>query len=110
VSVQSDPKRLDLRVSPESGLAPLDTEIIFEGNFIFAEPISVTYTGPGMIDFLQKTEPDVFPVKVIVPGIYYFTGTAKDASGVSYSDTVALLAVDRTALDELLQEKWNGME
>ena len=110
ITVLFEPKRLDLRASLESGLAPMETKIIFESNFSIAEPISISYTGPTTVEFHEISDPDVFQVKVATPGIYYFKGTAKDTSGDSYTDTVAILAVDRTALDALLQAKWNGMK
>jgi len=110
VTLEPQPKRLDLRSVPKSGLVPFETEIITDSNFELAEAVSVSYMGPDELDSFLVTGDDVLTAQASVPGIYYFTGTARDQSGTGYDDMVAVLAVDRAALDALLQAKWSGMK
>lgn len=49
-------------------------------------------------------------MEVSTPGIYIITADVTDADSNVYSDSYAVLAMDRTALDAMLQGKWEGMK
>lgn len=110
LNVQPEVKQIELTAVLESGLAPLQTEIRVDGNFTFSEPAQLAYSGTGAVEYLPTTEPDTFTVKMTEPGLYTFTATAKDDLGTAHTDTIAILAQDRTQLDVLLKTKWNGMK
>jgi hypothetical protein len=87
----------------------METDIRIDGNFPFAGPTNLSYTGPGQVEYLTSNA-ESYTVRMTVPGLYYFSGTAQDELGDSYTDTIAILAFERTFLDTLLQAKWNGMK
>ncbi|MHB1348851.1 MAG: carboxypeptidase regulatory-like domain-containing protein [Desulfobulbaceae bacterium] len=110
VTVLPGPKQVNLVAMLESGLAPVQTDVRVDGNFPFAEPVKLSYSGPGNVEYLPNTDPNTFTVKMTEPGLYTFTGEAKDDLGTTHTGTIAILAMDRAQLDTLLQAKWNGMK
>ena len=109
VSSQADQKYIRAIPVFESSIAPMETRIRVDGNFAFANVPTLSYSGPGAVEFLTCAEPDTFNVGMTEPGIYYFTADVQDDLGTVYTDTVAVLAMDRAVLDALLSNKWNGM-
>ncbi len=43
-------------------------------------------------------------------GVYYPTITVTDDQGMTYADTIAIVVINQTDLDALLQAKWNAMK
>lgn len=109
VTVRSEPKRVALSASLESGLTPMTTDLNISSNFMVAGLTNLAYSGPGTVEYLSAAD-GLYSVKMTTPGLYHFTGTAKDELGDSYTDTVAILAMDKAVLDAFLQEKWKGMK
>jgi hypothetical protein len=108
-TVQSATKQVEIFASRKSGLAPMETDISLSTNFTIAGSTNLSCSGPGTVEYLASSQGS-YTVRMTVPGIYYFTGTAHDDLGDSFTDDIAILALDRTALDALLQAKWNGMK
>ena len=100
---------VELFSSRESSLAPLETNILVDGNFTFVGSTRLTYSGPGTVDFLSIDEGS-YSVRMTVPGMYIFTGTADDEFGNSYTASIGVLVLDKTILDTLLRNKWNKMK
>lgn len=103
-------KQVELVAVLESGLAPLQTDVRVDGNFPFAEPVKLSYSGPGTVEYLPNSESNNFTVKMTQPGFYTFTGEAKDELGTTHTGSIVILAMDRAQFDTLLQAKWNGMK
>lgn len=110
VTVQS--AQNSIRVIPllESGIDPLETTLRIDGNFTFATLPTLSYVGPGPVEYLTSTEPDTFNVRMTTPGFYSFTAEVLDDQGGVYTDTVIVSVVDKVQLDALLQAKWQGMK
>jgi plastocyanin len=91
----------------EAANAPLETALRIDGTFSIDDS-ALNYAGPGTIDFLE-TEADAYRVGMVDEGIYYFTAEAIHDT-VTYADTVAIVVVDGSALDALLQQRWADMK
>lgn len=109
VTVQPQPKQVDLAASLESSLAPMQTDIRMTADFTVTGQTNLSYSGPGPVEYLAISN-DTYTVRMTEPGLYIFTGTAKDELNNEYTDTLAILAMDKTVLDALLQSKWEGMK
>ncbi|MFZ2629950.1 MAG: hypothetical protein WA081_10805, partial [Desulfosalsimonadaceae bacterium] len=102
----SDYIRLD--ASQEAGLPPLETELYVSGSFSLTTPAVINSSGPGPVYFIESVV-DRFKVSLPVAGIYYFTATAKNSNNETFTDTIAVVALDRNAMSTMLRAKWNGM-
>jgi plastocyanin len=91
----------------EAANAPLETALRIDGTFSIDDS-ALNYAGPGTIDFLE-TEADAYRISMVDEGIYYFTAEAIHDT-VTYADTVAIVVVDGSALDALLQQRWADMK
>lgn len=68
----------------------------------------ISYTGPAAA-VLNLISPEEFSLEVSTAGLYIITAEVTDAESNVYSDSYAILAMDQTVLDNLLQGKWEGM-
>lgn len=111
VKVYMEPGRDDLTIKaqPESGIAALETNLKVESSFDIGNP-SFSYSGPGVVEFLENTETDQYAIKMSTPGLYTIAVEVTDDDGRLFIDTVAVLVIDGEMLDGLLKEKWNGMK
>jgi hypothetical protein len=91
----------------EAANAPLETALRIDGTFSIDDS-ALSYAGPGTVDFLE-TGADAYRVGMVDEGIYYFTAEAIHDT-VTYMDTIAIVVVDASALDALLQQKMGGYE
>jgi plastocyanin len=91
----------------EAANAPLETALRIDGTFSIDDS-ALSYAGPGTVDFLE-TGADAYRVGMVDEGIYYFTAEAVHDT-VTYMDTIAVVVVDASALDALLQQKWTDMK
>jgi plastocyanin len=91
----------------EAANAPLETALRIDGTFSIDDS-ALNYAGPGTIDFLE-TGADAYRASMVDEGIYYFTAEAIHDT-VTYADTVAIVVVDGSALDALLQQRWADMK
>jgi VCBS repeat-containing protein len=60
------------------GVAPFETMLTIRG---MLQVPSITYTGPGTIEYLPKNNDDEYPIRITSEGIYRFTAEAPDAQG-----------------------------
>ena len=93
---------------PESGISPLESTLRIEASFNLRNP-SVTYTGPGSVEFVSNPNPSEYLVRISAPGLYAFTVQVADQEDNAYTDTVTVQVMDLASLDLLLRAKWNGM-
>jgi len=99
---------IGLTADEYSGVAPFETELEVEGEFQFTDA-SITYTGPGDVEFIDNPDEDEYTVRITTPGMYYFTAEVEDAGNNIYTDTIAIEVMDQSQLDALLTAKWEGM-
>ena len=92
----------------ESGISPLETTLRIDGSFSFTES-SLTYTGPGEVEFLESTSEEC-RVRMTVEGVYYFTAEVTNGQSIAYTDTIAVVVLNQAELDALLRAKWEGMK
>jgi len=97
-----------ITVDEESGVTPFEATLKVEGTFSFTES-ELTYTGPDEVEFLENPNENEYTVRIITPGLYFFTAEV-DHEGTTYTDTIALLAMDQGELDALLKAKWEAMK
>jgi hypothetical protein len=109
LDAQQAERYIRITANAESGAPVFETTLKVDGSFNFTDQ-AISYSGPGVVEFLTGTEENSYPISISTPGIYYFTVTAMDESGNSYSDTMAIVVVDEAALDGLLRAKWAGMK
>ncbi|MBW2039963.1 MAG: hypothetical protein JRI46_10320 [Deltaproteobacteria bacterium] len=100
---------IKLEADPESGVSPLETMLRIEGSFSFTES-SLTYTGPGEVEILENPSPEEYRVRITTEGIYEFTAEVMDEQNNAYTDTTAIVVLDRAELDAMLKAKWEGMK
>mgnify|MGYP000246035410 CR=1 FL=1 len=98
-----------LTADTESGIVPFDTTLTLEGSFTFINP-SITYTGPGTVEFPDNQNENEYTVRMTVPGIYYFTASAEDGHNNTCRDTIAIEVMDKDQLDDLLRDRWDRMK
>lgn len=92
----------------KSGIAPLEVMLRIDGSFSITES-SLNITGPVQPEIISST-PEEYTVKITVEGIYYFTATATGPDGLTYQDTIGIVVLNRTQIDNLLKGKWEGMK
>jgi hypothetical protein len=97
-----------LTTDTESGTAPLETTLKVVGSFSFTES-SITCIGPGQVEFPENPIENEHTVKMTTPGVYYFTAEVTDTENNTYTDTIAIQALDKAELDAFLRAKWEGM-
>lgn len=107
VSPQSDYLRMTANL--ESGIAPFETVLRIDGSFSAVSP-TLSYLGPGNADLSGCTSNDACEVKISTEGTYTFTVSASGPGGMTYQDSVTITVQSKTALDTLLQAKWNEMK
>jgi hypothetical protein len=98
---------INLSASTESGISPLEATLTIESSLDLTNA-SLTYTGPGEIEFLSQTAGE-YKVKLTAEGIYHFT-VSIDSGNTSYQDSVALVVLSEMELDALLRAKWESMK
>lgn len=92
----------------ELGIAPLEAILKIDGSFSITES-SLNITGPVQPEIISSS-PDEYTVKMTVEGIYYFTTAATGPDGLTYQDTIGIIVLNRTQMDNLLKRKWEGMK
>lgn len=92
----------------ESGIAPLEVSLRLEGTFSITES-NLNITGPVQPEMLSSS-PEEYIIKLIAEGIYYFTASVTGPDDIVYQDTVAIIVLNRTQMDNLLKAKWDGMK
>ena len=100
---------IGVSANSESSISPLETMLEVDGSFSFAQS-TISYTGPGTVEFLDSTNPNEYNIKMTTPGIYFFTAEVTDDQSNTYTDTIAIVVLDQAQLDALLKAKWDGMK
>jgi len=95
---------IGVTANTESSVSPLETMLEVDGSFSFAQS-SISYTGPGTVEFLDSTNPNAYNIKITTPGIYFFTAEVTDDQSNTYTDTIAAVVLDQAQLDALLRGK-----
>jgi hypothetical protein len=108
VTADTTQSYITLSAGSKTGVSPLETLLSMDGSFPVTGP-QLNFSGPGQVEFLSNSE-EGFKVRMSTTGVYYFTASAVDETGTSYTDTVAVQVLDKTVLDTLLKSKWNGMK
>jgi len=91
----------------ESGISPLEVFLRIDGTFS-VDTSSISVTGPAQPEFLESTA-DEYRVRMTTEGIYYLTANVTGPDGIVYQDTIGIVAMNRTELDNLLRNKWISM-
>ncbi len=99
-----------LNANIESGIAPLESYFTVSTSI----PNSVAkydfdYEGDSVIDYTGATFEDI-SVIYSTEGVYYPTITVTDSQSNTYTDTIAIVVLNVTELDALLQAKWSAMK
>ena len=98
---------IQLTANPESGIAPLEVTLKIDGSFSITNS-TITYTGPAQPEFLSSSA-DEYRVRMTLEGIYYFIVSVTGPDSNVYQDTIAVIVLNASQLDTLLQAKWNAM-
>jgi hypothetical protein len=111
VTLYREATEVSLRLTADtlSGLAPFETTLQLEGN----APITastLTVTGPGNAEVVPGLDPTTYLVRLTAVGLYVVNAAASDAAGNQYTHSLALLVMDRIALDMALRARWDGMK
>ena len=101
---------ISITANTESGISPLETTLRVDGSFSFTEEPTITYDGPGQVEFLESPTDNEYKVRITTEGIYYFTAEVMDDESNTYADSVAIVVLDKEELDALLKAKWGGMK
>lgn len=94
--------------NPDSGLSPRKTFFPIDGSFSIADSI-VTCADPAAADFIEVSH-DAHTALITGEGFYFFTAAVLSPQGRHLTDMTAVLLVDQTAIDALLQARWNSMK
>ena len=109
-TAQTTIPHVTLRANIESGIAPLTT--YFSVSTSIPNAVSnyeMDYEGDGVIDYTGATFEDI-NFTYTTEGIYYPTVTVTDDQSITYTDTIAIIALNEADLDALLRAKWEGMK
>jgi hypothetical protein len=108
VDAETEGDYIMITADDESGTSPLETTLRIEGSFSFTEEPSISYDGPSVVE-LDGPVDNEYKVSITTEGIYYFTAEV-DYQGENYTDTIAVVVLNKAELDALLRAKWNGMK
>ncbi len=92
----------------ESGIAPLEVILRVDGSFSIEES-NLNITGPTQPEIVSSS-PDEYTIRIIAEGIYYITANVTGPDDILYEDTIAIVVLNKTQLDRLLRNKWEGMK
>ncbi len=110
VTAEDSNRYVKLSADTESGLAPLDTTLRVSATFPGEGAPVFSGLAPGDVGYTDTDTSKNVNISMSQAGIYVFTAELSDTDGNVYSDTVAILLMDRQQLDTLLQAKWSGMK
>ena len=115
VSAHTTGDYITLTSNPASGIPPLDFTLNLTKTYT-SNGYSFSYIGPGTVANMgDDTSLMQFKRRITTePGLYYITAddtqTLDSGATITYSDTIAVMADDRTHLDTKLKAKWDGMK
>jgi YVTN family beta-propeller protein len=102
-------EHIKLTANITSGLPPVSTYFYVSANV----PYSITgyqmdYEGDGVIDS-EGTNFETLSHEFTSEGTFYPTITVTDGQGNIYSDTIAIIMLNKGEIDALLKGKWEGI-
>jgi hypothetical protein len=110
VSVDSNAPRIELSVTPESGLVPMKATLKAD---LFlpaaATDSSLSWTGP-LAPTVTKISLAEYSLDISTSGVYSFTYTATAEGGTDYQQEIIINALSLTEMDNRLKAKWNGLQ
>jgi hypothetical protein len=92
----------------ESGIIPLEITMKIDGSLSIPNS-TISVTGPAQPEFIESVA-DEYEVRMTVEGIYYFIASVTGPDSNVYQDTIAIIALNQTELDNMLRGKWEGMK
>lgn len=98
-----------LRSDAESDISPFETTLRLDSSFTFTQDPSITYTGPGTVEFLDSSEDNEYKIRMTTEGVYHLTAEVRDVQDNIYTDTISIQVFDKAQLDVLLTAKWEEM-
>jgi sugar lactone lactonase YvrE len=98
---------VDLRVLPQSGLAPLTVRFALAGTG--GATISLDANDNGTIDFTGSTLADQ-PFTYAQPGLYFPLATLTDTRGTQITARAIVQVYDRPRIDAFFKAKWSAMK
>ncbi len=101
---------LKLSAYADSGVAPLETTLKIDCTFAVAGQPSLSYTGPGNVEFLNSAVDGEYKVKMTTEGVYYFKAEAANSVNTVFKDEVAIIVFNESEQDAQIKAKWNGMK
>jgi hypothetical protein len=111
VTCQPAANYIELISDMASGLAPLTVNFRIEAPFIMTSATTeASATGPAALDSITFTDSEHFTALASTPGLYVVTARVTEPGGAVYTDSAAILAMDKATLDALLKGKWNNMK
>jgi hypothetical protein len=100
---------IELSSNIESGIAPLTANFSASTSSVTPASYQLDYEGDGVVDYTGTTFENISHIYT-TEGIFYPTVTVTDNQGNTYSDTIAITVMNKTEIDTLLKEKWEGMK
>ncbi len=98
---------ITLEAGESSGVSVFEAVLTVDSLFS-SENQTVTYTGPGQVQFLESTDEKEYRIRVADEGVYFFTVEVADGTAV-YRDTVGIVVHSEAEIDALLRSKWEDM-
>jgi YVTN family beta-propeller protein len=98
---------ITLSANDITGVSPFESILRVES---FFEPDSLTFSDsvPGQIEYLDGADANERLIQIPNAGVYFITARAYK-NGVLSTDTIGTVVHDRTELDGMLRQKWEGM-
>jgi Glucodextranase, domain B len=93
----------------ESGTAPLTISFKIDGSFTISAA-QISYTGPVPVTITLGASASEFATTLTIEGTYTFTASTFGPDGQSYTDTVKITVLPKSAMDSLFTQKWKGMK
>ena len=87
---------------------PFEATLRIDGTFSI-DNSTINVTGPAQPQIVNVS-PSEYTVTMTTEGIYYFTASIAGPDNNIYQDTVAIMVMSRTAMDNLLRGIWEEMK
>ena len=96
-----------LNADVTTGLAPMETALTFGGT-IYPAATDIQCNGPGQAEVLEWNV-DQYHMRMTTEGIYRCSATVIGYDGFTYEDSIYIVALNATATDSMLRERWVAM-
>ncbi|WP_244082553.1 Ig-like domain-containing protein [Desulforhabdus sp. TSK] len=109
IDADAEQEAIEIKAVDQSGIPPFETTFRIKVSAAYQNP-TLSYAGPGGVEFLNTEADEEFTVRMTIPGWYDFIVEAFDFQNYSHTQTLSLLVLDKNSLDGLLRARWNGMK